>query len=249
MQNRTLTAELDQVLSSLLEGEEAGKYPKDILKEVSRIGDAIDYTCLDIDRFLERSLEADSDSQLFDIVLRQLGITRRIYGKLRNLMRQTAENRPLSEFLTVRSEALGVFMKDVIAAIALRFTDINQQNESWRSEAVSLKKRVDALENELARERSSRDTRESYFSRDLQAILQHAHTRGDGVAAEKIDRVVNESLADLGLEVLWEVPDGDHGRCFAVESKSDPSDLKVLCPCILKKDRVIHQGVVGTPKI
>lgn len=243
---KKFSLEIENVLDSMLDDELALQIPKEIINVLSRFGDIVNHATIDVDRFLEESIEADHNSRLFDKILKQIGITRHVYEQLRNKMKDTIKNRSLEEFIIPKSEALSVFIKDVFDVIALNFIRIQKQNNSLKSELASLKTKVKKLEDDLSRECTNRDTMETYFSRDLQVILQYI--QNDGHHSEQIEKVVTDSLADLGLEILWKINDRDSESHFFVETESDPNYQKVLRPCILKKGKILHQGIIGTPK-
>ena len=53
-----------------------------------------------------------------------------------------------------------------------------------------------------------------------------------------------ESLEEIGVDILWEPPEGDNGKYFITQNDSKAKASGVARPCLIKESEVIHRGVI-----
>ena len=246
---KRLSEELSVIITTILKKEELTKKElSDVIPVLEKIADIPLYLQLDAKRLLKDILNISDQSNLFDEILKRLGITRRIANQIKNKFNSVIEKDGINSFLTTKNTSIEIFLYDIIVPIVNALTRTRENKAELDTKVLSLNNELMETKHELKTIKDDYNIRETYVAKDFQLMLQYINNEADHeVLKSKAINLIKDSLEDIEIKILWKIPLDDNGSHFVEQYRDDVGKTQIVRPCLLKKNQIIHPGIVYIP--
>lgn len=225
--------------------------PSKILSAIQRLSEMLKHMEIDVESILRQAKRVGSSknkSKSNNFPLPNLFESE--WDKVKEPIIHTIGVCGADRFITFKPEVIGV-LEDILREIQEIFGEsqervqhLSDESRSCHNELVSTKKELEDLKDKYIELQKSWRIQESYMCRDYQLILQRIGSNPSVQKEQEIKQVTEEALEEIGVNILWESPEGDNGEYFITQNDSKAKASGVARPCLIKESEVIHKGVI-----